>query len=51
MEKGVARIKSEKESEKVEKCGKRKWESGKVGKSGGRGEKWEKCAKGVDLDH
>ena len=28
MEKGVARIKSEKESEKVEKSGKRKWKSG-----------------------
>ena len=40
MEKRETRIKSGKESEKVEKSGKRKWKSGeKHGKSGGRGEK------------
>ena len=45
MEKGVVKIKSSKESEKVEKGGKRKWKSGeKLGKGGKKERKEQKGA-------
>ena len=46
MGKGVAEIKSNKESEKVEKGGKRKWKSGeKLGKGGKKERKEQKRTK------